>query len=77
MRAAFYEGHETIRIGECAPVRPGNGHVQIKVSHCGICGTDLHVFHGKMDHRVTFVIEDQKHRDKTVERRRPTISPAP
>ena len=35
-------------------VPPGEGQVQIKVSHCGICGTDLHVFHGKMDHRVTF-----------------------
>ena len=54
MRAAFYEGHETIRVGECVPVAPGAGQVQIRVSHCGICGTDLHVFHGKMDHRVTF-----------------------
>jgi 2-desacetyl-2-hydroxyethyl bacteriochlorophyllide A dehydrogenase len=54
MRAAFYEGHEHIRIGDCAAVSPGGGQVQIKVSHCGICGTDLHVFHGKMDHRVTF-----------------------
>ena len=54
MRAAFYEGHESIRIGDCAPAPPGKGQVQIQVSHCGICGTDLHVFHGKMDHRVTF-----------------------
>jgi len=54
MRAAFYEGHEKIRIGDCAPLPPGGGQVQIRVSHCGICGTDLHVFHGKMDHRVTF-----------------------
>lgn len=54
MRAAFYEGQETIRIGPCVPVPPGAGEVQIHVSHCGICGTDLHLFHGKMDHRVTF-----------------------
>jgi len=54
MRAAFYEGHEKIRIGDCAPLAPGKGQEQIRVSHCGICGTDLHVFHGKMDHRVTF-----------------------
>lgn len=26
--------------------------MQIRVSHCGICGTDLHLFHGNMDHRV-------------------------
>jgi threonine dehydrogenase-like Zn-dependent dehydrogenase len=23
-----------------------------KASHCGICGTDLHLFRGEMDHRV-------------------------
>jgi len=52
MKAAYYEGHETIRVGDCAPVAPAAGQVQIRVSHCGICGTDLHIFHGKMDHRV-------------------------
>lgn len=54
MRAAFYEGHERIRIGSCVPLQPAAGQIQIEVSHCGICGTDLHIFHGKMDHRVTF-----------------------
>lgn len=53
MKAAFYEGREQIRIGECVPVAPAARCVQIRVSHCGICGTDLHIFHGKMDHRVT------------------------
>ena len=52
MRAAFYEGQRTIRIGESSPVAPEPGQVRIRVSHCGICGTDLHVFHGTMDHRV-------------------------
>jgi (R,R)-butanediol dehydrogenase/meso-butanediol dehydrogenase/diacetyl reductase len=54
MRAAYYEGNEKIRIGDCAPVPPGPGQVQLRVSHCGLCGTDLHVFHGKMDFRVKF-----------------------
>ncbi|HKX30851.1 MAG TPA: alcohol dehydrogenase catalytic domain-containing protein [Blastocatellia bacterium] len=53
MKAAFYEGNELIRVGECLPIAPAEGEVQIRVSHCGICGTDLHVFHGTMDHRVT------------------------
>ncbi len=39
-------------MGECHPLPPAAGQVQIQVSHCGICGTDLHLFHGKMDHRV-------------------------
>jgi len=52
MKAAFYEGHENISTGVCTPLPPGPGQVQIRVSHCGICGTDLHIFHGKMDQRV-------------------------
>ncbi len=52
MRAAFYEGKQTIRVGDCSPVPPGPAQVQIRVAYCGICGTDLHIFHGAMDHRV-------------------------
>ncbi|MCP5116589.1 MAG: alcohol dehydrogenase catalytic domain-containing protein, partial [bacterium] len=51
-KAAYYEGNETIRVAECTSAAPAAGQVQIRVSHCGICGTDLHIFHGKMDHRV-------------------------
>jgi threonine dehydrogenase-like Zn-dependent dehydrogenase len=52
MRAAYYEGGERITVGPCQPSPPQASEVQIRVSHCGICGTDLHIFHGKMDHRV-------------------------
>ena len=54
MRAAFYQGNQTITLGKCVPVEPGPGEVQLKVSHVGICGTDLHIYHGVMDKRVTF-----------------------
>lgn len=54
MKASFYLGNETITTGDCTPVAPQPGQVQIRVSHVGICGTDLHVVRGKMDHRVTF-----------------------
>ena len=54
MKAAYYEGNKTMRIGDSVPRDPGTGEVQVKVSHVGICGTDLHVFHGNMDKRVTF-----------------------
>jgi 2-desacetyl-2-hydroxyethyl bacteriochlorophyllide A dehydrogenase len=52
MRAAYYEGKEIFRVAPCVPAVLGPGQVQIRVSHCGICGTDLHIFHGHMDHRV-------------------------
>ena len=52
MRAAYYAGREQIQLGECRPVDPRPGQVQIRVSYCGVCGTDLHIFHGKMDHRI-------------------------
>lgn len=52
MKAAFYERNETIRLGDSPPVAPGPNEVQLQVAFCGICGTDLHIFHGKMDARV-------------------------
>lgn len=54
MRAAFYNGNRSIQVGDCPSQTPAHGQVQLRVSHCGICGTDLHLFHGNMDHRVTF-----------------------
>ncbi len=52
MKAAYYEGDRRITIAETAPAPPQAGEVQLRVSHCGICGTDLHIFHGVMDRRV-------------------------
>lgn len=52
MKAAYYAEKHSMRIGECRPIEPAAGEVQIRVSHCGICGTDLHIYHGHMDHRV-------------------------
>jgi len=51
-QAAYYEGERKIRLGVGEPVDPGAGEAQLQVSHCGICGTDLHIFHGAMDARV-------------------------
>jgi (R,R)-butanediol dehydrogenase/meso-butanediol dehydrogenase/diacetyl reductase len=53
MQAVFFEGNRTLRVGECVAVEPGAGEVQIQVAYCGICGTDLHLFHGAMAHRLT------------------------
>jgi 2-desacetyl-2-hydroxyethyl bacteriochlorophyllide A dehydrogenase len=53
MLAANYRGDRTITVDEREPdgLRPGE--VRIAVAYVGICGTDLHVFHGDMDTRVT------------------------
>ncbi len=52
MRAAFFEGNQIIRVGTCEPVEPGPGQAQIRVAFCGICGTDLHLYHGAMAQRL-------------------------
>ncbi|MFN8483810.1 MAG: alcohol dehydrogenase catalytic domain-containing protein [Anaerolineae bacterium] len=52
IKAAFYERNETIRIGEGTQVAPGPDQVQVHVAYTGICGTDLHIYHGEMDRRV-------------------------
>jgi threonine dehydrogenase-like Zn-dependent dehydrogenase len=51
-QAAYYERNETIRIGEGVSTTPGPCQIQIAIAYVGICGTDLHIFHGKMDRRV-------------------------
>lgn len=52
MKAAYYERNQQIRIGEIKAIEPGRGEVAIEVAYCGICGTDLGIYHGKMDWRV-------------------------
>lgn len=51
-QAAFYEGHKRIRLGAGDIIEPGAGEARLQVSHCGLCGTDLHIYHGAMDARV-------------------------
>ncbi|MCK4853220.1 MAG: zinc-binding dehydrogenase [Bacteroidales bacterium] len=52
MKAAFYKGNGTFEIAENAPVNPGEGEVMLDVAFCGVCGTDVHIYHGVMDQRV-------------------------
>jgi 2-desacetyl-2-hydroxyethyl bacteriochlorophyllide A dehydrogenase len=52
MKAAFYQGDKKFAIGENAPVIPGPNEVRLNVGYCGVCGTDIHIYHGVMDHRV-------------------------
>jgi (R,R)-butanediol dehydrogenase / meso-butanediol dehydrogenase / diacetyl reductase len=52
MRAAFYEGPRTFKTGTAAVPAPGPGEALLRVRRVGICGTDLHIFQGHLDHRV-------------------------
>lgn len=53
MLTANYLGHRSIGLLEAEPREPGPGQVQIEVAYVGICGSDLHVWHGDMDDRVS------------------------
>ncbi len=46
MRAAFIAGKEQIEVRETDVPSPGAGEVLVRVRACGICGTDLHYYHG-------------------------------
>ncbi|MGN6761334.1 MAG: zinc-dependent alcohol dehydrogenase [Leifsonia sp.] len=52
MLAANYAGDRTITIEEREPEPLRPGEARIAVAYVGICGTDLHIFHGDMDARV-------------------------
>ncbi len=52
--AAFYRGNKTFSVEPAPAPAPGPGEVAVRVAYCGICGTDMHVFHGNMDARVGF-----------------------
>jgi (R,R)-butanediol dehydrogenase/meso-butanediol dehydrogenase/diacetyl reductase len=50
--AAVYTGAGSVLSARHPVVAPGPGWVRLAVAYTGICGTDLHIFHGDMDDRV-------------------------
>jgi 2-desacetyl-2-hydroxyethyl bacteriochlorophyllide A dehydrogenase len=52
-RAALYVGNRTITVDIIDRPIPKTNEVLVEVAYCGICGTDLHIFQGHMDKRVT------------------------
>ncbi len=43
MPAAVYRGHGLVEVDHLPVPRPGPGQVLVEVSHCGVCGSDLHM----------------------------------
>ncbi len=52
MKATLYEGNKTFSVIERVIEAPAKGEVRIKVAYVGVCGTDVHIYHGMMDQRV-------------------------
>src|SRR5216110_911266 len=52
MRASFYEGPGRFATGSVATPALAPGEALLRVRRVGICGTDLHIFQGHLDHRV-------------------------
>jgi 2-desacetyl-2-hydroxyethyl bacteriochlorophyllide A dehydrogenase len=52
MRASFYQGNRTFTTGTAPMPTPKPGEALLRVRRVGICGSDLHIFQGHLDHRV-------------------------
>ena len=52
MKASFYRGNRTFETGTVPMPVPAEGEALLRVRQVGICGTDLHIFQGHLDHRV-------------------------
>ncbi|MCL6738268.1 Zn-dependent alcohol dehydrogenase, partial [Streptomyces neyagawaensis] len=47
--AVRYTAARTLDTAPALSVEPGPGEVVLAPAYVGICGTDLHIFHGDMD----------------------------
>ncbi|MGI9550183.1 MAG: alcohol dehydrogenase catalytic domain-containing protein, partial [Aurantibacter sp.] len=52
MKATSYQGNKTFSVIDRELQEPMPGEVRIKVAYSGVCGTDVHIYHGMMDKRV-------------------------
>ncbi|MGN9908773.1 zinc-dependent alcohol dehydrogenase [Phytohabitans sp. LJ34] len=52
MEAVVYRGARKFEVEDRAAEPPEPGQLAIEVAYTGICGTDLHIYHGDMDARV-------------------------
>lgn len=52
MRASSYGGAGRFTTVDAPVPKPGRDEALLRVRRVGICGTDLHIFQGHLDHRV-------------------------
>ena len=67
MRAGIYRGPGEVGLAERPLPAPGPGEVRLRVTACGVCGTDLHMVHSPkpiiepgsiMGHEIAGVVDD-------------------
>ena len=46
MIGAYFLGNQTIETRPLVLPDPGPGQVLVRVAACGVCGTDVHIYHG-------------------------------
>jgi L-iditol 2-dehydrogenase len=49
MLAGIYRGRGQVRAESVAVREPGPGQVRLRVEACGLCGSDLHIYHSEPD----------------------------
>ena len=52
MKALVYTGAFEMEMRDLAQPEPRSGQVVVDLSHCGICGSDMHAWHGHDERRV-------------------------
>ncbi|MGI9363803.1 MAG: alcohol dehydrogenase catalytic domain-containing protein [Rhizobiaceae bacterium] len=52
MRALYYTGTMQSELRDAPDPVAGNDQVHLDVSHCGICGSDMHAWHGHDERRI-------------------------
>jgi L-iditol 2-dehydrogenase len=52
MKAAVFLGNAQIEIQEIPTPTPADGQVLVKINACGVCGTDIHIYHGELTEGV-------------------------
>jgi (R,R)-butanediol dehydrogenase / meso-butanediol dehydrogenase / diacetyl reductase len=52
MKALQFIGNKTFDLQNVDQQQPAPGEVQLRVAYCGVCGTDVHIYHGAMAQRL-------------------------
>ncbi len=47
MKGMFFLGKGSLEVRDLGDAAPGPGEVRVRVRACGVCGTDVHIYHGE------------------------------